>query len=842
MAMRIQRSTSTGQPRVARLAAGLALVTLPAGILAGASGHALAAAHAVRSAAIRATGPAAAGDISTIVGGVGGPDPATSVALQLYPQGVTFAGGSLYFIDAFVRKVNPRTDWLTTPVGAYVAGTLGFSYIPVEDGGPATKAGLCGDDLAVAPDGNLAIADTYDYRVRLVAAHSGTFYGVKMTAGHIYSVADADGVPGFSGDGGPATEAQVDFPGGVAVDGAGNIVVADTENERLRVIAASSGTFYGVKMTAGDIYTVAGNGKTGFSGDGDPATRAELNEPEHVTVDGAGNLLIADTQNDRVRVVAVKTGTFYGLKMTTGDIYTVAGNGTRGYTGDGGPALKAELDRPQGVSVDGAGNLLIADTQNDRVRVVAVKTGTFYGVKMTAGDIYTVAGNGTRGYTGDGGPALKAELDRPYDTTVDAVGNLVLSDTFNDRVRVVAVKTGTFYGLKMTAGDIYTIAGIGRGLSSGSGGPALKAEISLPYGVAVGSTGNVAVDDMQSNEVWVSAARSGTFYGVKMTAGDIYRVAGTGGAGFSGDGGPALKAKLNSPWLIGEDASGNLLVPDALNGRVRVVAAKTGTFYGQKMTTGDIYTVAGGGQTLGNGVPATKADVPVPEAVTVDHAGNLVITDIYSSRIRVVAASTGRFYGQKMTAGDIYTVAGNGAAGYSGDGGPATKASLSYPQQVAVDATGNLIVADNYNNRVRVVAVKTGTFYGVKMTAGDIYTVAGNGAEGYNGDGGLATKAELNAPEGVAADQAGNLVISDQLNNRVRVVAASTGTFYGQHMIVGHIYTVAGNGQVGFSGDGGPATEAMIDPAGITVNSHGDLIVVDQLANRVRMITGGPVG
>jgi trimeric autotransporter adhesin len=482
---------------------------------------------------------------------------------------------------------------------------------------------------------------------------------------------------------------------------------------------------------------------------------------------------------------------------------------------------------------------------NDRVRVVAAKSGTFYGVRMTAGDIYTVAGDGTAGYAGDGGPALKAELDRPYDTTVDAAGNLVLSDTYNDRVRVVAAKSGTFYGVKMTAGDIYRIAGIGLNPSSGSGGPAVRAEISLPYGVAIGSAGNVAVSDTEGNEVWVAAVRTGTFYGVKMTAGDAYRVAGTWHAGFSGDGGPALRARLGTPWLIGADAAGNLLVSDTNNNRVRVVAAKTGTFYGVRMTAGDIYSVAGNGDATGragNGGPATRAVVSIPEAVTVDHAGNLLITAIGTDQIRVVAARTGTFYGQAMTAGDIYTVAGNGAQGYSGDGGPAVKAALDYPQQVAVDATGNLIVADCYNNRVRVVAAKTGTFYGVKMTAGDIYTVAGDRYEGYNGDGGLATRAELNGPEGVAVDRAGNLVISDELNDRIRVVAASTGLFYGQRMIVGHIYTIAGDGRVGFSGDGGPATKAMIDPAGITVNGDGDLIVVDQLANRVRAVTGGPVG
>jgi sugar lactone lactonase YvrE len=192
---------------------------------------------------------------------------------------------------------------------------------------------------------------------------------------------------GFSGDGGPATSAELYFPQGVAVDGAGNLVIADTTNGRIRVVAASTGTFYSQAMTAGHIYTVAGDGTEGFSGDGGPATSAELGLPRSVAVDGAGNLVIADTTNGRIRVVAASIGTFYGQPMTAGDIYTVAGDGTEGFSGDGGPATSAGLHGPDGVAVDGAGNLVIADTFNQRVRVVAGSTGTFYGQPMTAGDI-----------------------------------------------------------------------------------------------------------------------------------------------------------------------------------------------------------------------------------------------------------------------------------------------------------------------------------------------------------------------------------------------------------------------------------------------------------------------
>ena len=190
-------------------------------------------------------------------------------------------------------------------------------------------------------------------------------------------------------------------------------------------------------MTAGDIYTIAGNGAAGFSGDGGPAVKARLHRPTGVTLDAAGNVLISDSFNERIRVLAATTGTFYGRAMTAGDIYTIAGNGTQGFSGDGGPATAAELNTPLRTTVDAAGNVVISDSFNQRLRVLAVKTGTFYGRAMTAGDIYTIAGNGTAGFSGDGGPATAAGLYKPLRVTVDAAGNLVFCDERDNRIRVV---------------------------------------------------------------------------------------------------------------------------------------------------------------------------------------------------------------------------------------------------------------------------------------------------------------------------------------------------------------------------------------------------------------------
>jgi secreted PhoX family phosphatase len=772
------------------------------------------------------------GIITTIAGGTGGPGAGPAVSLSA-PCGVAYGTGGVYVADGqSVREVSQGGGALTTAAGTGVSfpigdhgpataaglsqvcgvtvdhngnlviadaghervrvmaassgtfygqpmvagdiytvagiGTQGYAG----DGGAATEAELYGPSgVAVDGHGNLIIADTGNNRIRVVAPHSGTFYGQAMTAGHIYTVAGDHGL-GDRGDGGPATEAELNLPRGAAVDGAGNLVIADTGNNQIRVVAASTGEFYGQAMTAGDIYTVAGNGTYGYAGDHGPATAAEFGSPDGVTVDRHGNLIIADTGNDRIRVVAASTGEFYGQAMTAGDVYTVAGNGTYGYAGDGGPAAAAEFGTPGAVSVDGDGDLVIADTGNDRVRVVAAKTGRFYGQQLTAGDVYTVAGNGQYAYCGDGGAASRAEFDSPGSLALDRAGNVLIADTGNSVIRVKAASTGSFYGQAMVVGHVYTIAGNGTPGYAGDGGPATEAEFYQPFGVAVDAAGNVLIVDAGNNRIRVLAATTGTFYGQAMTAGDIYTIAGNGIGAFSGDGGPATKAEINDPFGVALDAAGNVLIADQGNNRIRVLAATTGTFYGQAMTAGDIYTVAGTGTrgNTGDGGPATSAELNAPYGVTTDSAGNLVIADTVNYEIRVVAATTGTFYGQAMTAGDIYTVAGTGTQGFAGDGGPATQAMFDSPEGVAVDSAGNLVIADTLNSRIRVVAEQTGTFYGQAMTASDIYTIAGNGIEGFGGDGGPAASASLYYPGGLAVTKAGDLIIADTMDNRIREV------------------------------------------------------------------------
>jgi NHL repeat len=205
---------------------------------------------------------------------------------------------------------------------------------------------------------------------RMYVADGGTVRAVSKRAGWLTTPVGT-GAARPLGDGGPAASASLRDACGVVVDHSGNLAIADTGHNRVRVVAHQSSRFYGRLMTAGHIYTIAGDGKAGFSGDGGPATKARLNQPQSVVTDTTGNLLIADLANGRVRVVAHRTGRFYQRAMTAGHIYTIAGNGDPGFSGDHGPAIKAEIRSPQGVAMNAAGNVLIADTGNNRIRVVA---------------------------------------------------------------------------------------------------------------------------------------------------------------------------------------------------------------------------------------------------------------------------------------------------------------------------------------------------------------------------------------------------------------------------------------------------------------------------------------
>jgi uncharacterized protein (TIGR03437 family) len=656
---------------------------------------------------------------------------------------------------------------------------------------PALSAPL-GYVGGVAADGggNLYVSDQNNNRV------------LRLDSSGLLTVIAGNGKVGPSGDGGPAIAASVEVRGPITLDSSGNLFIA-------------SGSTVRKVSTDGTIVTVAGNGQYSFSGDGGPAVQASFSNINGLAVDPAGNLYVADSGNERIRRIA-----------TNGIVTTFAGSSGGGsneaFSGDGGPATAARLAWPQAVAVDPAGNVYIADRDNNRIRRV-----------NTAGVISTVAGNGTALVSGDNGPALQSSLWWPSCVASDSVGAVYLCDG-GDGVRIRKIKTD---------GTIVTVAGTGQIGYSGDGGPAVSAGIRNPGGIFVDGAGNLFIADSIN-------------YRVRQVtpAGIIHTIAGNGQYGFGGDGGLATLALLNYPVGMTLDASGNLLIADFANDRVRSVSPK-----------GIITTIAGGGPSgivqVGDGGPATAAFVRRPQRLAYDRAGNLYVTD-NTSRIRKISVS-----------GTITTVAGNGVAGFSGDNGPATSASLNGPQAVAVDAAGNIYIGET--GRVRRVS-----------TSGIITTIAGTGicsypdhavsalaanmcpsdlkfdlngnlliAEGQGfkirrlnpdgtlsvvagddrflgnsppqgvGDGGIATAAFLGFPAAITLDPLGNLYIAEQTGNRVRQVTAD-----------GLIHTIAGTGANGPSLDGGLATSAaLFGPKGIAFDSAGNLFISGS-DNRIREV------
>ena len=325
-----------------------------------------------------------------------------------------------------------------------------------------------------------------------------------------------NGIPLYRGDGGIATAASLGEPQGLAIDGAGNIYIADQLNNCIRKV-----------NTSGIISTIAGNGVAGFSGDGGAATTATIASPQGVKVDGAGNVYFSDQGNERVRKVS-----------TAGIITTIAGNGTGGYSGDGGAATAATIQSPHGVAVDGAGNVYFADEGNGRIRKIS-----------TSGIISTIAGTGSSGYTGDGGAATAAAVGLPYFLAFDGTGNLYFSDLANSVVRKIN-----------SVGTISTIAGTGTAGYSGDGIPATAADLNWPVGITFDATGCIYIGDFYNNRVRKI-----------NTLSFISTYAGNGTATYGGDGGAATAAMLKQPSGVVTDGAGNLYIADEGNFRVRMV-------------------------------------------------------------------------------------------------------------------------------------------------------------------------------------------------------------------------------------------------------------------------------
>ena len=580
---------------------------------------------------------------------------------------------------------------------------------------------------------------------------------------------------GFNGNNKPATSAALARPLGIAVDKKGNIYVTDSVNCEIRKI-----------NTKGIIGRFAGTRICGYSGDGGPAYLAEISFPSGLTFDGEGNLLFADFDSQRIRKIT-----------PSGTISTIAGNGTSGYSGDGGPATQASIASPQGVFADSVGNVYIADTFNCVIRMVD-----------TSGVIHTVAGNHTCGFSGDGGPATSAELLDPLAVVADGDGSLYIADTSNSRVRKLDA-----------SGVISTYAGNGSGGNAGNGGPATSAGIGAPSGLV-----------LRQGSLYVSTGSN--IWAVNQSTQIISLVAGnaTGSFGFGGDGGPALSATFNGISALAFDNSGNLLGTDSSNARVRKIDSSQ-----------NVTTIVGG--YIGDGGPALQAslnldggDFPLGGRIAFDTTGTLYIADSLNNRVRKVA-----------TDGTITTIAGTGVTGYSGDGGAAVSATLNWPQAAVADGTGNVFVSDLGNGVIRKIdsAGVITTFAGLVGGApaqglatdaqGNLYAADGINAVWKITPSGAVSqvnKQGLPFPIGIALDAAGNIYAAQWASQTVSKIDAS-----------GAVFLVAGNGKQGFSGDGGPATAAMLDfPLDVALDSEGNLYIADWLNLRIRVVdTSGTI-
>ena len=665
----------------------------------------------------------AAGQMSPFAGngqsgysGNGGP--AINASLNLNGPGSGTVGvaldsaGNVYFSDAgneVVRVVNTQSSAIVINGVSIqpgniqtVAGRPCEGACPMGDGGPATSAVFDSPSgVAVDSAGNIYVTDSGDEVVRVVntQASSITIFNVTIAAGDIKTIAgNVSSCTPFSANGAQATTVCAGISSGLALDGSGNLY-----------IAAESARIFEVIKTSGALNSVAGTGTSGYSGDGAAATSAKIAEfPGDVAIDSAGNIFIADSSNNAIREVT----------KSTGKISTVSGTGVSGYNGDGIASTTAELNDPRGVAVDSADNILIADTANYRIRQVTNSTGK----------ISTVAGNGWIDYNGDGVLATNTDLLTPTGVAVDGSGNVFISDG-NQAIREVAA------GATPT---ITTVAGDGMFGFSGDGGAATSASICYPGGVGVGGPGNSVFFADIDNEVVreVSGGIISAFAGFTDPA---LPCPGFPLGALSSTPVSATSAYLDSPGGVAVDATGDVFIADTQHNVI------------VEVQSGELSVIAGNGTASfsGDGGAATSAELNAPYGVALDGNGNLFFADTGNNRVREV----------NLTSRIINTVAGNGTAGYNGEG-TATSAELDSPEGVAVDSFGDIFIADTANNRIR------------EVTAGVISTVAGDGSFGYNGDGIPATSAWLANPTGVVVDTLGNLYIADYGNSRVRKVPA----------------------------------------------------------------------
>ena len=658
------------------------------------------------------------------------------------------------------------------------------------------------------PDGDLIVADYHGNRLWRIDHH-----------GILHNFA-GDGVPGTSGDGGPASKERLYLPHDLSQDKQGNLYLSDLGNQ----------TYRRIDYATGIITRIAGTGKIGRGGNGGLAVDSELDTHCGIAVDECGNIFLSSEWANNVKRIDAKTGiieTFAGqdarhLPSEKGDSRPYSGPklSLGGYHGDGGPASEAAFNHPEHLAFDSKGNLYICDNSNHRIRKIDMKTGI----------ITTVFGNGQAASNGDGGLATEASTLMPDSICLDTNDNLYVGEKYGYRVRKVEAKTGivttlvgngvpgygqeglhgsetqvnscevgiyadpdgtVFWGdcsgrLRRYDGETGIVTTVLGGTSIHDNEDATKGFLNGPGGMSLGPDGHVYIAD-----VWGQRIRA-----IDPETGLIRTIAGNGARAHGGDNGPATEAYLGNPYDVSVDSQGRVVIADTRHGHVRRVG-----------TDGVIRNLAGSGEQWdkGDGGPAIGAHLI--QVISVSHGpdNSVYIGDSQAGRIRRVDSETGI----------IDTVAGTGTPGYTGDGGPATSARVGAAYDISFDTLGNMFFADGSYNVVRRID-----------TAGTITTIVGIGEKGFSEDGTPAKEAHLSGPFGLAVASDGTLYVSDTGNDRVRKIGLD-----------GVLSTVAGSAVAGYAGDHGAATQASLNrPYGLLLYRDDVLLISDHFNNHIRAV------
>jgi uncharacterized protein (TIGR03437 family) len=535
-------------------------------------------------------------------------------------------------------------------------------------------------------------------------------------------------------------------------------------------------------QTGGAAYQVQTVAGTNTVGDGGPVAAAILRQIEGVAIKSDGTIYVADAADHRVRVISPE-----------GIITTIAGNGSPGADGDGGPAGKARLNSPYGLALDRLGNLYVADLGNARIRIVTAD-----------GKIRTVAGGGEVGLgAADGTPATTVKLLAPRNVLTDESGGFYFSDF--DAHRVFYVNG---------SGVLSTFAGTGVGGYGADNIAATRSALRNPAGLIFEPLGGIVIVESGSHRLRrVSRGMIGPYLADFLRLNPLYSPT-------------AIAIDSTGATYIADSRAGGALKRTAqgevialpLTGRTVSAHPRGGAVYALNAAiqrvdaTNKLFPVTGVGQIgeiNGDGGSAENARFAAPSGVIADRAGNMYVSDERSHRVRKITAS-----------GVITTIAGTGLPGYSGDGGPANRAALNGPRGLALDRFGNLYLADSGNHVIRRVA-----------PSGTIATVAGNGFKGGRGDGGPASAAQFDTPSGIAAGVLDDLFVADSGNHRIRRISATS-----------IVSTYAGTGTAGFAFDGSAAVFSHLsDPRGLAIDSAGNLFIADTGNNRVRRVDAAGV-